>query len=236
MGKCFELRQCIGRRSAWFIVVVLVFTSCSSKTEMRDSTDVPPPPLEEPWKVVDLSQDRTQFVDGSGRHEDYSSFRADCEDKGWIKKTLEISIDRTKYIRPVLYRAPDTEVWRGSILILHGGGSHYAHWCNLVNGARVRFASAALQLGFSVFLLNSTDITTDAKGNLCGKIWDDNVLSRDNLDLPYVHQVITKLIPSIRPLSAANNIFVMGFSSGGFMTTRIATSLSHLITAFAPIG
>jgi len=96
---------------------------------------------------------------------------------------------------------------------------------------QVRFSDQALAEGFAVFLLNSTDKVTDNEGRLCGKVWDDEVRKRPNLDLPFIEELIRILIPQVRPQGSRNEIFLTGLSSGGYMTARAATHLDGLITA-----
>jgi hypothetical protein len=122
---------------------------------------------------------------------------------------------------------------------LHGGGGRHFQFC--VANARivepqVRFTELAVSEGFAVFLLDSSDRVTDNEGRLCGKVWDDEVRNRPNLDLPFIETVIRMSIPEVRPLDSRKEIFVTGLSSGGYMTVRAATHFGSLITAFAPIS
>ena len=87
-----------------------------------------------------------------------------------------------------------------------------------------------------MFLLESSDRVTDNEGRLCGKVWDDEVRSRPNLDLPFIGEVIRAVIPSARPAGSQREIFLTGLSSGGYMTLRAATHFGNLVTAFAPIS
>src|SRR5690606_33544051 len=89
---------------------------------------------------------------------------------------------------------------------------------------QVRFSEMALQQNFAVFALDSSVAVTDNEGALCGKVWDDEVRARANLDLPYLHHVLTSLIPNLRKEGDSNAVFITGLSSGGYMTARAASS------------
>jgi hypothetical protein len=122
---------------------------------------------------------------------------------------------------------------------MHGGGGHHFQFC--IANARivkpqVRFTERALTEGFAVFLLESSDRVTDNQGRLCGKVWDDEVRNRPNLDLPFIEAVIRTVIPNLRPDGSRREVFLTGLSSGGYMTVRAATHFDGLITAFAPVS
>jgi hypothetical protein len=122
---------------------------------------------------------------------------------------------------------------------MHGGGGHHFHFC--VANARViepqvRFTEMARADGFAVFLLESSDLVTDNEGRLCGKVWDDELRDRPNLDLPFIEDVIREVIPKARPSGSRSEIFLTGLSSGGYMTVRASTHFADLITAFAPVS
>ena len=158
-----------------------------------------------------------------------------CMREGWQREVMQVA----GLQRYVLWKAP-AAVWpKGAIIVLHGGGGEYFQWC-VANARLVRpqvaFTKLAIEQGFAVFLLNSTDRITDNEGRSCGKIWDDEVRDRPNLDLPYIEAVIRKTIPSHRPPSSNRSIFLTGLSSGGYMTVRAATHFDNLITAFAPVS
>ena len=51
-------------------------------------------------------------------------------------------------------------------------------------------------------LLNSSDNINDRQGRLCGKVWDDEVRERANLDLPFIGDVLRTVIPPLRPASS----------------------------------
>lgn len=158
-----------------------------------------------------------------------------CMRRGWQRTVLQVG-DR---FRVLLWKAPSTPSPKGSIIILHGGGGKHYHWC--VANARivkpqVRFSELAVEQGFTVFLLNSTDQVTDNKGLACGKVWDDEVRNRPNIDLPFIEKVIREVIPQKRPNNSSKAIFLTGLSSGGYMTVRAATHFDDLITAFAPVS
>ena len=142
--------------------------------------------------------------------------------------------------RLLLWKAPPSGNWtRGAIVVMHGGGGQHTNFCvaNVDSiAAQVRFTAAALASGFAVFLLDSSDRITDSAGRLCGKVWDDEVRARDNLDLPFIEQVLRQEIPARRSPGSRSEVFLTGLSSGGYMTVRAATRLNPLVTAFAPVA
>ncbi len=158
-----------------------------------------------------------------------------CTDAGWQKITTTID----GHERQLLYKGP-ADAWKGSIIVMHGGGGDYTQWCypsvRLVK-PQVDFSNLAVSRGFGVFLLDSTnDVVTDANGRLCGKRFDATVVDgrSSNIDLPFIEQVIKQLIPEKRPNGSAQGIYMTGESIGGYMTTRASTHFDNLITAFAP--
>lgn len=158
-----------------------------------------------------------------------------CMERGWQRTVVQVS----GIPRVLLWKAP-TGPWRkGAIIVLHGGSGEHFQWC--VANARiikpqVNFSELALADGFAVFLLNSTDRVTDNEGRVCGKIWDDEVRDRPNLDLPFIGEVIGTVIPSVRPEASRQAIFLAGLSSGGYMAVRAATRFDDRVTAFAPVA
>ena len=158
-----------------------------------------------------------------------------CARQGWHPVVLDVG----GLQRRILWKGPDGPWTKGAILVLHGGGGHHFQFC--VANARivepqVRFTELALTEGFAVFLLESSDRVTDNEGRLCGKVWDDEVRDRPNLDLPFIETVMRTVIPKAKPHGSRNDIFVTGLSSGGYMTVRASTRFGNLITAFAPIS
>lgn len=157
-----------------------------------------------------------------------------CLREGWQKLTLNAAGLKRK----VMWKGPKGP-WKGAILVLHGGGGEAAHFC--AGGRLVRpqiaFANMALERGFAVFALDATtDKVTDAQGRPCGKRFDFSVLNRPNLDLPYIEQIITQVVPSKRPAGSSSAIFMTGLSTGGYMTIRASTHFADKITAFAPVS
>lgn len=158
-----------------------------------------------------------------------------CVRRGWQATAFDV----TGLQRRILWKTPDGPWTKGAILVLHGGGGHHFQFC--VANARiiqpqVRFTELALKQGFAVLLLESSDRVTDNEGRSCGKVWDDEVRNRANLDLPFIEKIIRTVIPEMRPRGSRNEIFVAGHSSGGYMTVRAATHFGDLITAFAPVS
>ncbi|MCX7894012.1 MAG: alpha/beta fold hydrolase [Burkholderiales bacterium] len=122
---------------------------------------------------------------------------------------------------------------------MHGGGGSHTNFCvaNIALIApQVRFTEMALARGFAVFLLDSSDRVTGSEGRLCGKVWDDEVRERGNLDLPFIEDVLRRLIPGKRPSGSRTEIFLAGHSSGGYMAVRAATRFAELISAVAPVS
>lgn len=158
-----------------------------------------------------------------------------CQAAGWQREVV-VAAGRQ---RLVLWKAPPQGWTRGAIVVLHGGGGTHSNFCvanvELI-APQVRFTTAALQRGFAVFLLDSSDVVTDSAGRLCGKVWDDEPRSRPNLDLPFLEAVLAQRIPALRPAGARPERFVTGLSSGGFMTVRAAARMGDLVTAFAPVA
>lgn len=171
------------------------------------------------------------FSDGTPR----SGNEIQCSNAGWHKITT--TIDGRE--RQLMYKGP-VGVWKGSIVVMHGGGGDYTQWCYTSAPAikpQVDFSDLAVSRGFGVFLLDSTnDVVTDANGRLCGKRFDATVVDgrTTNVDLPYIERVIKEIIPSKRPSGSSPSIFMTGESTGGYMTTRASTHFDNLITAFAP--
>lgn len=155
--------------------------------------------------------------------------------RGWQRIAMTVE----GVARALLWKAPQ-EAWpKGALVVLHGGGGTHFQWC-VANAAmvasQVRFAELAVADGFAVFLLDSTDRVTDNAGRQCGKVWDDEVRSRPNLDLPFIEAVLRDVIPRLRPAAGRAEIFLTGLSSGGYMATRAATHLGSAVKAFAPVS
>ncbi|MDP3617851.1 MAG: alpha/beta fold hydrolase [Rhodoferax sp.] len=157
-----------------------------------------------------------------------------CQATGWAREVVTSS----GLQRLLLWKGP--AVWtRGAIVVLHGGGGSHTNFC-VANvpliAAQVRFTELALAQGFAVFLLDSSDQVRDSEGRICGKVWDDEVRDRANLDLPFVEDVMRRLIPGQRPTGSRSEVFVAGHSSGGYMAVRVASRFAGLVTAFAPVS
>jgi poly(3-hydroxybutyrate) depolymerase len=158
-----------------------------------------------------------------------------CMAKGWKRLTVEAA----GLQRQLLWKAPEGKWPKGTILILHGGGGQHFQWCVAnapVVASQVRFSEMAVAEGFAVFLLNSSDRVTDREGRPCGKVWDDEVRDRRNLDLPFIGTVIRDIVPKLRPAQSGQAVFLTGLSSGGYMTARAGTHFDDLVTAFAPVS
>ena len=140
--------------------------------------------------------------------------------------------------RLALWKAPPA--WqKGAILVMHGGGGRHFNWCAAnapIIAPQVRFSELAVASGFAVFLLDSTDLVTDNEGRRCGKVWDDELRARPNLDLPFIDEMLRTVVPRLRPAGSRQEIFLTGLSSGGYMTVRAVTHLGDRIAAFAPVS
>lgn len=158
-----------------------------------------------------------------------------CLAKGWQRAVVASPAGP----RALLWKAPQGAWRHGAILVMHGGGGRHFHFC--VANARflapqVAFAEAALARGFAVFLLDSSDQVLDNEGRRCGKVWDDEVRARPNLDLPMIGAVIGTLVPALRPPGSSRAVFLAGHSSGAYMTLRAATHFGDRIAGFAPVA
>lgn len=159
-----------------------------------------------------------------------------CIKKGWQR----ISITVKGRERKILWKGPK-QTWRnGAIFALHGGGGTYSNFGSniLLGKPMVEFSDSAMKEGFAVFSLESTrGLVTDNQGRPCGKRWDCIAMdTRENIDLPFIYAVITKVIPGLRPQGSARDIFMTGISNGGFMTILASTHFADKITAFAVVS
>jgi hypothetical protein len=171
----------------------------------------------------------------SAHAEDRSAAEQACVERGWAR--LTVSIDGRE--RHALWKAPAGPWRHGAIVVMHGGGGHADQWCHTsvpLVATQVAFAEEAIAQGFAVFTLQSTDAVTDMEGRLCGKVWDDEVRDRPNLDLPFIEMLLKERLPAMRPADSARSVFLTGLSSGGYMSVRAATRFAHLVTAFAPVS
>ncbi len=158
-----------------------------------------------------------------------------CVANGWRRVVVDVDGDQ----RVLFWKGPADAWTKGAIIVMHGGGGEYFHWCaanSRLIAPQVAFSDLALSEGFAVLSLDSTDRVADNEGRICGKIWDDEVRDRPNIDLPFIGKVIHKVIPALRPESSRGAIFLTGLSSGGYMTVRAATHFDNAITAFAPVS
>lgn len=165
---------------------------------------------------------------------DASAQELQCQAAGWAREVVASA----GLQRLVLWKAP--AVWtRGAIIVMHGGGGSHTNFCvaNVESiAAQVRFTDMALLQGFAVFLIDSSDQVRDNDGRICGKVWDDEVRDRANLDLPFIEDLLQRVIPAKRPAASRTEVFVAGHSSGGYMAVRAASRFAELVTAFAPVS
>lgn len=155
--------------------------------------------------------------------------------RGWQRVVLPVG----GLSRELLWKAPSGPWTKGTILVMHGGGGQHFQWCVAnapVVAPQVRFSELAVAEGYAVVLLNSSDRVTDNQGRVCGKVWDDEVRSRPNLDLPFIGAVVQELLPRLRPAHSRSEVFITGLSSGGYMSVRAATHWGARVTAFAPVS
>ena len=154
---------------------------------------------------------------------------------GWQQIEFEASGQK----RRLLYKGPQGAWENGAILVLHGGGGRPEDFCDdssQLLAPQVRFTDLAIEQKFAVFVLDSTDIVTDNEGKTCGKVWDDEVRERKNMDLPYLNQILQEVTPGKRPAGSNVAMFMLGHSSGGYMTVRAASHMGHLLNAFSVIS
>lgn len=142
--------------------------------------------------------------------------------------------------RKLFYQHPTGTTWtNGAIIIMHGGGGSYTDFAidqYKITFAEYSFTQLALAQGFGVFILDSSYDITDANDLWIGKIWDEEKLVRDNLDIPFLDYVINTLIPSVRPVSSIEQVFIAGHSSGGFMAVRAMSNFGYAIRGAACIS
>lgn len=158
-----------------------------------------------------------------------------CTDDGW----QELNIMVSGVQRRLLFKAPPGVWENGAILVLHGGGGKADDFCSAANRLLIpqsKFTEMAIAQKFAVFALDSTAIVSDNEGKVCGKVWDDEVRARDNLDLPYLKSVIQELVAARRPADSNPSVFLVGHSSGGYMSARAASHIGNLMTAFAALS
>lgn len=197
-----------------FLILSMVMTACGGGGE--SAADTSPQPVPQPMPLSPSEQA--------------------CAAQGWNRSLFKVdNIDRK-----VMWKAPGSGYWSsGVIVVMHGGGGKADDFCTggpLVQ-PQIAFTNLAIQQGFAVFALESTDNqVTDAMGRVCGKRFDFAVSNRPNIDLPYIGHVLTSLIPNTRPTGSSQKIFITGHSTGGYMTIRAATHFDGLITAFAPVS
>jgi dienelactone hydrolase len=181
-----------------------------------------------------LSQER-YVPQGRGRAL-YDRHEKECLKKGWQR--LVITVEGVE--RKILWKAPEGSWRNGAIIALHGGGGTFSNFgSNIPIGKpMVEFGDVAIREGFALFAPESTfGLATDREGRSCGKRWDCiQVNDRKNVDLPFIHNVITEVIPDSRPAGSARAVFITGVSNGGFMAILAATHFPDTITAFAPVS
>lgn len=160
----------------------------------------------------------------------------ECTKRGWQKVVAQVGGRE----RQLLWRGPKPSWKRGAIIALHGGGGTFSNFGSNVRIGKpmVDFGDLAVKEGFAVFSLDSTwNLVTDAGGRLCGKRWDCIAQKhRDNVDLPFIEAVITRVIPEARPQGSGTDVFMAGISNGGFMTILAASHFPDKITAFAAVS
>jgi pimeloyl-ACP methyl ester carboxylesterase len=166
----------------------------------------------------------------------YDHHEKECLKKGWQR--LVVTVEAVE--RKVLWKAPEGSWKNGAIIALHGGGGTFSNFgSNIPIGKpMVEFGDLAIREGFAVISPESTfGLATDREGRSSGKRWDCiHVTDRKNVDLPFLHQLITEVIPDLRPAGSAPQTFVTGVSNGGFMAILFATHFPGIIIAFAPVS
>ncbi len=162
--------------------------------------------------------------------------REECIRKGW--KRIELNVKGKK--RELYFKAPSGYWSLGSIIIFHKEDGDASNFCSNIRASlpMVEFSNEAINMGFSVFSLESLENSFLAENeSFCGKMFDAfSVNNSLNNDLSFTKEVITKLIPELRPVGSKKNVFLVGVSNGGFMAVKAASQLFHLISGFAVIS
>lgn len=154
---------------------------------------------------------------------------AACSAEKFHSETISVEGRRRQF----WWKAPSGS-WNGAVIAMHGGGGTSGDFCSQTHMSA--FSNLALENGLAVFSINSTHAVTDAAGHVCGKVWDDEVRTRRNIDLTFIERIIATEIPSRRPDGSSTVTFLTGHSSGGYMAVRAATHFNDLITAVAPVS
>lgn len=178
----------------------------------------------------------------------HESSEKDCVERGWQKLTVNVN----GLPRKALWKGPQGAWKSGAIIAMHGGGGDYSNYCgevsssnkstdkliNNLNKPMREFSDLAIKEGFAVFSLDSSyNLVTDFQDRPVGKRWDSLAQdNKQNIDLPFIKEVITETIPNLRTTGSNNNVFITGISNGGFMTILASTHLPGKITAFAPVS
>lgn len=163
-----------------------------------------------------------------------TDYAQECDERGWRRYATTISGTE----RQLYWRAPAGTWSKGTIVLLHGGGSSYQSWCGSMPGSynMIAFTEAAVRQGFAVIALDSTSgLLRDAWDQGCGKRFDF-ASAPDNIDLPFIDAVIGNFLPAVRPAGSNTRVFMTGFSNGGFMTIRASSRFDDRIAAFAAAG
>lgn len=171
----------------------------------------------------------------AAEHHAHTALVKSCIQNGWNPLNVQVTGNE----REVLWKRPRGKWKHGAIVILHGGGGSHYQFCTggKFVQPQIEFAEEAVEKGFAVFLLDSTDgVVTDAKGQHCGKRFDFSVLDRRNVDLTFIGKVVKKIIPQLRSSRSSKKIFLTGLSTGGYMAIRAAVRFNNRITAFAPVS
>ena len=159
-----------------------------------------------------------------------------CKERGW--QELQLTVDGLQ--RKLIWRAPKGPWVKGAIIALHGGGGACSNWGATIRlgRAKVAFSEQALQRGFAIFALDSTDgLAKDEKGRSFGKRWASTYIPKvKNIDLPFIDKVVDSVIPKLRPQKSSRSIYMTGISNGGFTTILYATHYPQKIRAFAPVA
>lgn len=182
----------------------------------------------------DTSPEAPPPVTGTNYPEDTAEEKA-CYSAGWTRTNFMIN----SIPRKVLWKGPVGAWTQGTILVLHGGGGKASDFCSggPATVPQIEFTNLAVQEGFGVVVLDSTDnIVTDAQGRPCGKRFDFSILNRPNIDLPYIEFILNNFVGMIRPAGSNSSLFMTGLSTGGYMTIRASTRFDNMIKAFAPVS
>lgn len=150
--------------------------------------------------------------------------------KGYYEPPNEEWIDGRRF----LWQTPSTGVPKTGypvILLLHGASQHAEAWFGegfIWGKQQTTFTLMALEMGYIVIAPDSLRPIP-----LGPRAWDAFAPTvNDSIDLPFI-QSILRWIGNTSFQADMNRVYCVGFSSGAFMTSRIAQTLGSYFAAMA---